>query len=61
LAARATRSYWRLLGIADSIKDAVIVVALALLAPYVYNATAQALNTDSYSLIGDIDVGWVLT
>jgi carbon starvation protein len=61
LAARATRSYWRLLGIADSIKDAVIVVALALLAPYVYNATAQALNTVSYSLIGDIDVGWVLT
>jgi carbon starvation protein len=50
-----------LLGIADSIKDAVVVVALALLAPYVYNATAQALNTISYSLIGDIDVGWVLT
>jgi hypothetical protein len=37
-----------LLGIADSIRDAVIVVALALLAPYVYNATAQALNTISY-------------
>ena len=50
-----------LLSIADSIKDAVVVVALALLAPYVYNATAQALNTISYSLIGDIDVGWVLT
>jgi len=49
-----------LLGIADSIKDAVIVVALVLLAPYVYNATAQALNTISYSLIGDIDVGCVL-
>jgi len=49
-----------LLGVADSIKDAVVVVALALLAPYVYNATAQALNTISYSLIGDIDVGWVL-
>jgi len=37
-----------LLGVADSIKDAVVVVALVLLAPYVYNATAQALNTISY-------------
>ncbi|MCC6009987.1 MAG: hypothetical protein LM588_03215 [Fervidicoccaceae archaeon] len=37
-----------LLSIADSIKDAVIEVALALLAPYVYNATTQALNTISY-------------
>jgi len=48
-----------LLGVVSSIKDAVVVVATALLAPYVYNATAQALNTISYQLIGSIDVGWV--
>jgi carbon starvation protein len=48
-----------LLGVVSSIKDAVVVVATALLTPYVYNATAQALNTISYQLIGSIDVGWV--
>ncbi|MEM4593343.1 MAG: hypothetical protein QW196_08095, partial [Sulfolobales archaeon] len=41
------------------LKDAVVVVAVALLAPYVYNATAQILNAVSYSLIGKINVGWV--
>ncbi|MEM0460465.1 MAG: PKD domain-containing protein [Thermofilaceae archaeon] len=46
-------------GLVQSIKDAVVVVALALLAPYVYNATAQMLNTISYSLIDKINIGWV--
>ncbi|MEM1842228.1 MAG: PKD domain-containing protein [Ignisphaera sp.] len=46
-------------GLVQSIKDAVVVIALALLAPYVYNATAQILNTISYSLIGRINLGWV--
>jgi carbon starvation protein len=49
-----------ILSIADSLKDAVVVVSIALLAPYVYNATAQALNTVSFQLIGQIDIGWVL-
>jgi len=49
-----------LLGVVSSIKDAVVVVATALLAPYVYNATAQALNTISYQLIGQVNIGWVL-
>ncbi|MEM1679578.1 MAG: hypothetical protein QXY26_08460 [Ignisphaera sp.] len=48
-------------GLVQSLKDAVVVVALALLAPYVYNATAQILNTISYSLIGRINLGWVFT
>jgi len=48
------------LSIADSLKDAVVVVSMALLAPYVYNATAQALNTVSFQLIGQIDISWVL-
>lgn len=46
-------------GLVQSLKDAVVVVALALLAPYVYNATAQILNTISYSLIDKINIGWV--
>ncbi|MEM4452172.1 MAG: hypothetical protein QW182_03070 [Thermosphaera sp.] len=46
-------------GLVQSFKDAVVIVALALLAPYVYNATAQMLNTISYSLIGRINLGWV--
>jgi len=35
------------------------VVAIALLAPYVYNATAQILNTVSYQLVSRINIGWV--
>jgi len=49
-----------LLGVVGSIKEAVVAVAIALLAPHVYNATAQALNTISYQLISQIDIGWVL-
>jgi carbon starvation protein len=49
-----------LLGVVGSIKEAVVAVAIALLAPHVYNATAQALNTISYQLIGRVDIGWVL-
>ncbi|MGC9187469.1 MAG: hypothetical protein ACP5GN_07290 [Fervidicoccaceae archaeon] len=41
-------------------KDAVVVIALALLIPYIYNATAQILNTVSYSLISRIDISWVM-
>jgi carbon starvation protein len=44
----------------ESLRDAVVAVALALLAPYAYNATAQVLNLISYQLIARIDVGWVL-
>ena len=44
----------------ESLRDAVVAVALALLAPYAYNATAQVLNLVSYQLIARIDVGWVL-
>jgi carbon starvation protein len=44
----------------ESLRDAVVAVALALLAPYAYNATAQVLNLISYQLIARVDVGWVL-
>ncbi len=43
----------------QSIKDAVVVVALAFLAPYAYNATAGVLNTMAYQLVGRINIGWV--
>jgi carbon starvation protein len=48
------------LALPESLRDAVVAVALALLAPYAYNATAQVLNLVSYQLIARIDVGWAL-
>ncbi|MEM4601581.1 MAG: hypothetical protein QW808_01630, partial [Desulfurococcaceae archaeon] len=46
-------------GLVQSLKESVTVVALALLAPYVYNATAQVLNAVSYQLVSRIAIGWV--
>lgn len=47
--------------VVHSIKDAVVVVALALLAPYVYNATAGILNSVTYQLVGRLNIGWVFS
>ena len=43
----------------QSIRDSIVVIALAFLAPYTYNATAGILNTVTYQLVGRISVGWV--
>jgi len=47
-------------GIVSSFKDTIIAISIAFLAPYVYNATAEALNAVSYNLISAIDLSWVL-
>lgn len=47
--------------VVESIKDSIVVIALAFLAPHVYNATAGILNTVTYQLVGRINIGWVFS
>lgn len=47
--------------VVESIKDSIVVIALAFLAPHVYNATAGILNTVVYQLAGRINIGWVFS
>ncbi|MEM3254464.1 MAG: hypothetical protein QW765_05290 [Fervidicoccaceae archaeon] len=61
IAARAFREDNFFSALIDSIKDASAAVALAFLAPSVYNATASMLNTISLHFVSSIDIGWVFS